>query len=133
MTGEPSNRNEFFGSGFTFDAAGNPVDGTINSLVLTNGGQLIGRFDGFSVGVGQFINWAISGNDRVAQETILAGDDVISGSPFSDFVQGYGGRDVIILGTGDDIAFGCPGNDVLMAAMRRAALRDPQRTSWIAC
>lgn len=111
--GLPDHRVEFFGTGFTYDAAGQLISGLITSVEESVNDQLVGRFRELSVTVEQFRAWAVPGQAQSALAAMLAGDDRIAGSPFADYAAGYAGNDLIDMGSGDDVAYGGPGNDVI--------------------
>ena len=113
LLGLPDHEVEFFGDRFGYDAAGQLATGTITTFQETVGGVRLGRFSEIAVSVEQFRAWSAPGQSQVGLATILAGDDRIAGSPFADFVIGYGGNDQIDLGAGDDAAFGSVGNDLI--------------------
>ena len=112
--GLPEFLSEFFGSGFTYDANGEPVRGTITAFQDSFAGALIDRLEGIAVSVPQFVAWINSGDTETAYATMLAGNDTIVGSPFDDYVRGYAGSDTCVMGDGDDVVINQdPGNDVV--------------------
>lgn len=111
--GLPNHEVEFFGNGFGYDAAGQLASGTISIFQETVDGQRLGRFSELSVPVPQFRAWSAPGQSEIGLATMLAGDDRIGGSPFADFVNGYGGNDQIDLGGGNDVVIGNAGNDLI--------------------
>ena len=112
--GLPDHRVEFFGSGFTYDAAGQLASGLVTSVEESVNDQLIGRFRDLSVTVEQLRAWAAPGQSPLALATLLAGDDRIAASPFADYAAGHGGNDLMDMGSGDDVAYGGPGHDVIL-------------------
>lgn len=113
LLGLPDHQVEFFGNGFSYDAAGQLASGTITTFQETVGDQRLGRFSDLAVSVEQFRAWSAPGQTQIGLATILAGDDKISGSPFADNVVGYGGNDQFDMGAGDDTVFGASGNDII--------------------
>ena len=101
LLGEPDVVTQFLGSGFTF-ANGFPVGGVVSSLVTTDGGRLVGRFDGLAIPAADLAQWIFAGDDATARAALFAGDDTIQASPFDDVVQGFAGNDIADGGAGTD-------------------------------
>ncbi|MBE9609136.1 calcium-binding protein [Chitinilyticum piscinae] len=125
------------GSGFTFDAYGDAINGTVNSLSMTDAGKnyftLSGitnmtlansvydtgyRVDGSLLyGIKAEIASAMSANDAIngsAYSDILAGfagNDTIKGNDGNDRLEGWSGNDSLLGGNGNDTLIGGSGND----------------------
>lgn len=112
------------GTGFSFDASGDAVGGTITSIqvLLNNGTTLVQTISGLNVSLELFQdaaaafdnakleNWLMSGADTINGS---AGDDHISGRGGNDILNGQGGDDTITGGEGDDTYDGGAGFDTL--------------------
>src|SRR4051794_14807789 len=72
--------DNFFGSGFPYDANGLPASGTVSHLQETFGGSLVFDLDGMSLPISQLLGWVSTGDNDAAKSTILSGPDVINGS-----------------------------------------------------
>lgn len=94
----------FTGSGLDYNASGDWTDGTVTGAETVDGGTSIFQYSDFSI-LATALYQLIQDNDPETMfNTILAGDDTITGSAF---------KDVILANTGDDTVFGNAGNDVL--------------------
>jgi hypothetical protein len=113
VLGLPNHEVEFFGNGFTYNAAGQLAGGTITTFEESVGDQRLGRFSDLSVSVAQFRAWSAPGQTQIGLATILAGNDKISGTKFADNAIGYGGNDQFDMGAGDDAVLGLRGNDII--------------------
>ncbi|MFC7607949.1 hypothetical protein [Teichococcus aestuarii] len=82
--GQPGSRTEFFGYGITYTAEGLPVGGTVTGYRETLNGMLSVEVTGVSVSVPQLNNWTVRNASMEAMQTLLAGGDHISGSPYAD-------------------------------------------------
>jgi hypothetical protein len=112
--GAPHIKAEIFGTDFDYTDDGAPISGTITGIRETFSGQLYTSTDELSVPVSSFNYWVSNGLDAEFQSTILGGNDTIAGSPFGDYMLGYGGSDSFDLAIGDDTAVGGPGNDLVV-------------------
>jgi Ca2+-binding RTX toxin-like protein len=66
----------------------------------------------------QFETWLIRNDAPTAFQTLLAGNDVISGGTGADLIRGYAGGDFIQGLGGADTVFGGLGDDVIYASAR---------------
>jgi len=103
----------FTGLGFTYDSFGDPAGGTITGIKETEGGQTVVEITGMSTPVAQFVDWVLRGANYEALDTILAGNDNISGASFDDYLLGFDGHDNLFGGGGSDTLEGGGGNDHL--------------------
>lgn len=108
--------DEFRGSGFNYNAFGEPVGGTVTSYSATYSGYRLFIVDGVKVPVTKIVTAAktYQTNDDVAViAEALKGKDTIIGGPGGDIVSGFAGNDTIRGGGGNDLLVGALGNDVL--------------------
>jgi Ca2+-binding RTX toxin-like protein len=97
---------------FTYQGGG--VDGTIRSIELFTGLNLDFRVTGLRIDASDFFDAIGSATtDRTAWEFMLAGDDVVDGSSFSDKLIGGSGSDVVDGRSGNDFLDGGNGSDRL--------------------
>ncbi|WP_340313543.1 calcium-binding protein [Rhizorhabdus argentea] len=101
----------FTGFGFTYDSFGDPVGGTITGISETIFGQTLFQITGMNTQVGQFVDWVVRGADFEAIDTILAGNDSITGGASDDILIGFAGHDNLSGGLGADTLVGGDGND----------------------
>lgn len=111
--GLPNAVTEFFGHGFGYDRLGAPVEGVVNGYRESLDGAMLIEVSGLSVAVSQVNDWVARNASAEALQTLLAGPDRITGSPFEDTLRGYGGDDTILGGGGNDQLRGDAGNDLL--------------------
>ncbi|KQX21595.1 MULTISPECIES: calcium-binding protein [unclassified Sphingomonas] len=103
-------RSSYSGIGFTYDAQGLLVSGTITGLHWS--APVYGAFDvgGLAISAAAFRqSWA--GGDPLA--ALLPGDDVYQGSSHDDIIRDVAGHNVFLGGDGFDQMSGGPGNDHL--------------------
>jgi Ca2+-binding RTX toxin-like protein len=122
--------DDFTGT-FTYDLFGNLAGGTLNGWRETYGGQLLFEVTGASVPVSQFLTWVANDDNIGAVSTILAGDDQITGSPFSDLLRGWAGNDVIVAGDGEDDIDGGTGADTVNGGLGNDRIRDAGGTNYL--
>jgi len=112
-----SDRDEFRGFGFTYDASGLPTGGTVTSLVGYDGNKKIGSISGMSLKVEDVIA-ALSTDtiedDIALAESVLAGNDTVIGGAGRDILPGLGGNDRITGGKGADFLYGGKGADTFV-------------------
>ena len=117
--GQPNHVVQFAGSGFTFDANGTPIGGTVTSILEASSGQLLFDVSGFAVSVPQFTSWVFSTDAQAATQaaltTIFGGADQILGSEFNDSLAGFAGDDQLGGDAGNDFIDGGDGNDAAYA------------------
>lgn len=105
--------DNFFGSGFTYNAQDIPSGGTVTRYQQLLNGQVIFDLTGVNVPATQVVQWAMTGNNYGAMEVILGGADSIQGSNFGDLIGGFGGADTIMGGNGADSIAGMDGANYL--------------------
>lgn len=66
---------------------------------------------GFNLSAATAYNYVASGNAAGGQAWALSSNDTINGSPYADYLIGYGGNDAITGGGGDDYLLGGSGTD----------------------
>lgn len=103
----------FIGTGFQYDAMGNPVAGTVTQVAETYFGQKVFDISGFSVPATTFFTWALTDNTVGAIGTIFRGPDTFVGSNGSDYFHSFTGNDTIDGGPGNDTIAGSDGEDYL--------------------
>ncbi|WP_246504929.1 M10 family metallopeptidase C-terminal domain-containing protein [Microvirga antarctica] len=107
-------RDEFRGSGFTYDAAGIPIAGTVKSYTFVLDGKALGIVSGIAAPVTSIVKAARSkstSDDMAVYRLALAGDDTITGGRASDLLEGFAGKDKLQGGIGSDKLFGGAGAD----------------------
>jgi trimeric autotransporter adhesin len=102
----------FLGS-FTFDENDDLSGGTLTGIVEYEDGILLYTISGLSIDALTFASWVENGEAILAKIVGLAGADQVTGSPFDDLLEGWGGNDAINGGLGADDLFGMDGNDAL--------------------
>lgn len=105
------------GTGFQFDAAGQPISGTIRSLTVLDGaGQALLRIEGVAVALPVLVRLAAVDGTAVLAH-LLRGGDLLVGSAGADTLWGsFGagpGDDTLRGGAGDDLVHGDAGNDLI--------------------
>lgn len=109
-----SSRDEFRGSGFTYNADGIPTGGTVTSYASYDAGKKIGSLSGTSIAVTSLVKAAATGSvsdDRKVFKSLLAGNDKITGGSGNDKLEGFGGNDVLYGRQGADRLYGGSGAD----------------------
>ncbi len=112
------------GTGFTYDDDLFPSGGTITSVTVEAGGQIIATFTGVSMELQRFAMNAFGfdrGPDRSPQYPngwaisyhLMRGNDVINGSAGDDEMTGNLGNDLINAGAGFDFISADAGNDTI--------------------
>lgn len=102
----------FTGTGFTY-SSGLPTGGAISAIQDSFLGQPVFNMQGFNIPVATFNAWSAAGDNLTAQSTIFAGNDTLTGGPFSDLLRAYGGNDSISGGDGADTLDGGSGADTI--------------------
>ncbi len=109
-----SSRDEFRGSGFTYNADGIPTGGTVTSYASYDAGKKVGSLSGTSIAVTSLVKAALTGSvsdDRKVFKSLLAGNDKITGGSGDDKLEGFGGNDVLYGRQGADKLYGGAGAD----------------------
>jgi len=112
-----SDRDEFRGTGFSYDGNGVPVAGTVKSYAAYSSGQRIGFIDGISVSVKSLADAAATystADDLKVLKSAFAGNDRLTGGSYDDRLEGFGGNDVIYGRKGADKLFGGAGADAFV-------------------
>ncbi|AEG56748.1 calcium-binding protein [Sinorhizobium meliloti] len=101
------------GTGFSFDASGDAVGGTVTSIevLLNNGVGLVQTITGLNVSLETFNDAAAAFDSSELESWLLSGDDTLNGSTGNDELEGHLGNDVLNAGAGDDIVTGGGGTD----------------------
>lgn len=113
FTGDYSYALELFGSEFRYDAYGVPASGAVSGFQESLAGVPTLRVEGLAMPVAQLLGGTWHGLSDSARSVLLAGGDVLTGSPLNDHVKAYAGNDTIRLGAGDDTALPGPGDDAV--------------------
>ncbi|WP_018094804.1 calcium-binding protein [Sinorhizobium meliloti] len=106
-------RLKLVGTGFSFDANGDAVGGTVTSIevLLNNGTTLVQTISGLDLSLELFQD-AADGFDKSQLESwLLSGDDTINGSAGDDEILGHLGNDVLNANAGNDLVTGGGGDD----------------------
>jgi Ca2+-binding RTX toxin-like protein len=114
------------GTGFAFATLGDrPTDvlaGTINSILIREGGQFRLSAEELSLDAAEVFDLIAAGRDKALRKLLFGGDDVfelsdrrdvVDAGRGDDWVNGVGGDDILIGGKGNDTLFGTAGNDTL--------------------
>ena len=115
--GSRSTRDEFHGSGFTYDADGVPISGTVTSYANYENGRLTGSISDMNLSATALVNAAstYSTRDDIAlYKAALRGNDQITGGRADDRLEGFGGNDKITGGRGADMLYGGTGADTFV-------------------
>lgn len=101
------------GTGFSFDASGDAVGGTVTSIevLLNNGVGLVQTITGLNVSLETFSDAAVAFDSSELESWLLSGNDTLNGSNGNDELEGHLGNDVLNAGAGDDIVTGGGGAD----------------------
>src|SRR5579859_7146153 len=101
------------GTGFTFDANGNPTGGTVTSIEDTFQGVVNFDLTSFSLAATTLQQLAAADDNAGLQAALFSGNDTLTGGPNGDVLRGFGGNDSIIGGSGNDTLDGGTGNDTI--------------------
>lgn len=115
--GSRSTRDEFHGSGFTYDAQGVPTGGTVASYANYENGKLLGSISGLSLSATALVKAASTystRDDMALYKAALRGSDQITGGKGDDRLEGFGGNDKITGGRGADMIYGGTGADAFV-------------------
>jgi Ca2+-binding RTX toxin-like protein len=108
---------EFRGTGFKYNAYGEPIAGTVTSYAAFYGGQQLFNVEGGSIAATKIVAAAqtsSTSDDAGVIIEILRGNDTITGGNIADVLFGFDGNDVVNGNGGDDILYGHDGNDTLV-------------------
>lgn len=117
---------EFRGEGFTYDADGKPISGTVTSYASyqADGTQVVlieGRPVEATLIAEAADTYELDDDARVLME-VLKGDDTLSGGKYSDVLAGFDGNDILKGRAGHDSLYGYDGNDTIIGG---------EGTDWI--
>lgn len=135
FTGTDGVRTDFVGN-FLFDGFGNLAGGTLTGFSQFYNGRNIFTASGFNQSATQFLSWVNSNATYTALSTMLSGNDILVGSPFDDYIIGYGGNNQITAGQGYNIIDGSSGFDTisyaeaLVGVTVNLSLTTSQSTGW---
>jgi Ca2+-binding RTX toxin-like protein len=110
---DASNYQSFTGTGLTYDLAGDFTGGTVTGATTVEGGLQRISMTGFSMSAADLQGTFDANDIDGLWDLMLAGNDVIRGSDFGDFLLANAGNDRIFGNGGDDILKGQTGNDRL--------------------
>ncbi len=109
-----TSRDEFRGTGFTYDITGVPTGGVVKSYTGINAGQKIGSITGINVAVTSLVAAASTStrsDDFRLLTSTLSGNDRITGGPAGDRLEAFAGNDTLWGRSGADRLFGGNGAD----------------------
>jgi Ca2+-binding RTX toxin-like protein len=117
------------GTSLTYDATNHLTGGIVTGLADDYLGQSVFQASDFSVSATTLVGWAQSGQSTLAFQTILAGDNTITGGAGADtistigltgsnFIRSGDGADVIHCGTGYNNVNGNKGDDTIVGQSR---------------
>ncbi|WP_051000114.1 calcium-binding protein [Sinorhizobium fredii] len=109
--------DEFRGTGFSYDAYGEPVGGTVTSYAMFYGGQRLFLVEGASVAATSIAAAAQTysiDDDFDVIINALRGNDTLTGGNLADVMMGFGGNDILNGNGGADNLYGYDGNDTII-------------------
>ena len=103
----------FTGTGLTYGTTTHTLftGGVITGWEERYDGAIAFKITGLNVNVADYARWADGDNPPSAFDRFFGSDDSMTGSPFDDAIDSYGGHDVLIGGAGADRLDGGAGND----------------------
>jgi Ca2+-binding RTX toxin-like protein len=107
-------RDEFRGTGFTYDAQGIPTGGVVKSYAAILDGDRVGYASGVNIGVTSLVAAASTtsqSDDLRVLRSALSGNDRITGGNGNDRLEGFAGNDILRGRGGADKLFGGTGAD----------------------
>src|SRR5215471_16774248 len=108
---DADNFHDFFGTGFTYDVAGNLTGGTLTDISDTFGGATRLTISGISVDATDLQAY-FDGHDSAAfLASVFGGNDSIAGANLDDSIAGFSGDDTLDGGGGNDTMAGGSGAD----------------------
>jgi Ca2+-binding RTX toxin-like protein len=102
------------GTGFTYDASGTPTGGTVTSFAVLRDGWETPSFSVTDISIPVTTFLAYKDTPVAGMKAILSGDDTITGSKWSDILNGFAGDDAIDGGRRNDLIYGGDGDDTLV-------------------
>lgn len=113
-----ANFSNFGGVGFAvtqfFGQFTGVTAGTLNTLTVVDAGVTALSVTGWNLPAATFADFIFASNWDGLRNFILGGNDRVTGTNFSDVLQGLGGNDRLIGGAGGDQLEGGAGRDVLL-------------------
>jgi Ca2+-binding RTX toxin-like protein len=109
---------ELRGEGFTYDADGKLISGTVTSYATyqADGKQLV-LIEGRPVDATLIADAAETyelDDDALVLKEVLKGDDTLTGGKYSDVLAGFDGNDILKGRAGNDSLYGYDGNDTII-------------------
>jgi Ca2+-binding RTX toxin-like protein len=112
-----STRDEFHGSGFTYDALGVPTGGTVTTYKNYENGKLLGSISGVNLSATALVKAASTystRDDLALYKAALRGNDELTGGKGDDTLESFGGNDKLAGGRGVDMLYGGTGADTFV-------------------
>lgn len=103
----------FTGTGFSYNADGEPVSGTVTGYKYYYYGYQV-EVTQASIAATTLASYAAADNTLGAFKQVLAGNDSLTGNAGRDKLYGFGGNDTINGGANADTMVGGQGNDVYL-------------------
>ncbi|APO68824.1 serralysin-like metalloprotease domain-containing protein [Rhizobium gallicum] len=113
---------EFRGTGFRYNAYGEPISGSVTSYAAFYDGQRLFYVEGGSVAATKIVaaaNTYGTNDDAGVVAEVLKGNDAISGGNLGDVLFAFDGSDVINGNGGNDLLYGYAGNDTIVGGTGR--------------
>ncbi|WP_293900801.1 calcium-binding protein [Phenylobacterium sp.] len=120
-----------FGVDFQFGAGGPPTAGTINRIVVNEGGARVYDIDGLHLAAATFRGWVIADDNASAESGIFSGSDSMTGSAFDDRLRGFAGDDSMVGGAGSDDLDSGDGNDSVAGGVGNDTISDPTGVNYL--
>jgi Ca2+-binding RTX toxin-like protein len=113
----PDNATDWMsGFGFTLDAEGDAISGTVNKIVEFTDGNEKFRIEGINLELTDIMLSFDEGRYDSVFSGLMSGSDVIYGGKSDDLIFGFTGDDTIIGGGGGDLIDGGEGIDIVVIA-----------------
>lgn len=110
-------RDEFRGTGFTYDRDGIPTGGTVTSYASIVDGVRVGFVEGAAISAKSLVAAASTystSDDYKVFRSVFAGHDKITGGIYNDKLEGFAGNDSIYGRIGADKLYGGAGADTFV-------------------
>lgn len=110
-------RDEFRGTGFSYDSNGVPVTGTVKSYAAIASAKKIGSIDGINVSVKSLVTAASTystADDLKVLKSAFIGNDRLVGGAYGDKLEGFEGNDTLYGKAGADKLYGGSGADTFV-------------------